>query len=72
MVMKVLKEKDEVRVQRGESKQCWFVLSVEEVVQPLRLQAQVVAELRESATTVDFVTMYPEFDHEVLKARLTS
>ena len=45
-MMKVLKEKDEARVQRGESKQCWFVLSVEEVVQPLRLQAQVVAELR--------------------------
>jgi len=43
-VMKVLKEKDDLGVQKGEPKKCWFVLSVEEVVQPLRLQAREVAE----------------------------
>ena len=69
-VMKVLKEKDDLGVQKGEPKKCWFVLSVEEVVQPLRLQAREVAEFWDRATTIDFVTMYPEFDHELLKERL--
>ncbi len=44
--------------------------SVEEVAQPLRFNAIEVATLKDTATTVDFVTMYPAFDQKLLKHRL--
>ena len=69
-VMHTLKSKDSHHRRAGEAKACWFVESVEEVAQPLRFEASEVAKKVATATTVDFVTMYPSFDQELLKERL--
>ena len=69
-VMHTLKRKDEEGRRQGVPKKCWFIESVEEVAQPLRFDAHEVAKHKKTATTVDFVTMYPSFDQNLLKARL--
>jgi hypothetical protein len=68
--MKALRDKDGEGRRHGRPKACWFVESVEEVAQPLRFAAEEVANHRETATTVDFVSMYPSFDQASLKRRL--
>jgi hypothetical protein len=69
-VMQALKHKDNDRRRQGKPKGCWFVECVEEVVQPLRFNADEVVKYKATAVTVDFVTMYPAFDQALLKARL--
>ena len=69
-VMHALKGKDGEGRRQGKPKTCWFVDSVEEVAQPLRFAAEEIAQYRQSATTVDFVSMYPSFDQTALKSRL--
>jgi hypothetical protein len=58
-VMWSLRQKDSEGRRKGEPKKCWFVEAVEEVAQPLRFNAREVAKHKATATTVDFVTMYP-------------
>ena len=69
-VMHSLRAKGSHQKRAGKAKACWFVESVEEVAQPLRFEALEVAKHKETATTVDFVTMYPAFDQKLLKSRL--
>eukprot|EP00667_Euglena_gracilis_P000489 EG_transcript_489 len=69
-VMHSLRSKDAHNRRKGFAKACWFVESVEEVAQPLRFEAADVAKRGATATTVDFVTMYPSFDQKLLKDRL--
>ena len=65
-----LQQKCEQGRRVGKPKRCWFVESVEEVAQPLRLEAGEVAKCKETARTVDFVSTYPSFDQKLLKKRL--
>ena len=69
-IMVSLKKKDDDGCRRGRPKRCWFIESVEEIAQPLRFNAREVAKYRKTATTVDFVAMYPSFDQTLLKVRL--
>ena len=69
-VMHSLVSKDEDGRRKGRPKRCWFVESVDEVAQAVRFDAIKVAEHGATANTVDFVTMYPNFDQQLLKARV--
>jgi hypothetical protein len=69
-VMQSLRCKDSEGRRQGKPKKCWFIESVEEVAQPLRFNATEIASFKTTATTVDFVTMYPSFDQKLLKARI--
>ena len=69
-IMQSLRRKDNEGRRQGNPKKCWFIESVEEVAQPLRFNAKEVAAFKATATTKDFVTMYPAFDQTLLKARL--
>jgi hypothetical protein len=69
-IMDTLKQKDTDGMDRGEPKKVWFVRSVEEVVQPIRFQAEALGRWRNTVDTVDFVTMYPKFDQKLLRERL--
>ena len=70
-VMETLKKKDVEGTDRGEPKKVWFVTSVEEVVQPIRFKAEALGHWEQTADTVDFITMYPKFDQQLLQQRLT-
>ena len=69
-IMHALKRKCGDGRRKGKPKRCWFVESVEEVAQPLRFDAHEVAKHKATANTVDFVTMYPSFNQDLLKSRL--
>lgn len=68
--MRTLKKKDDCTRRLGEPKKVWFVMSFEEVVEPLRFDASKVKTFKETAKTIDFITMYPEFDQQLLKQRV--
>ena len=70
-VMRTLVSKDEEGRRRGQPKRCWFVESVEEVAQAIRFDATKVAEFGATADTVDFVTMYPKFNQQLLIDRVS-
>ena len=70
VVMKTLKEKDIAGQERGEPKKCWFIIAIEEVVQPLRFHALGLKSNEKSVDTVDFESMYTKFEHGLLKDRL--
>ncbi|EPS58167.1 hypothetical protein M569_16649, partial [Genlisea aurea] len=69
-VMQALRQKDNEGRRQGKPKGCWFVESVEEVAQPLRFNSLEMIKHKDTAVTVDFVTMYPAFDQDLLKERL--
>ena len=48
------------------SKRCWFIQSVEEIAQPLRLEASKIAAAKETALTKDVVAMYPNLEQPKL------
>lgn len=54
--MQTLKRKDKEGRKQGKPKRCWFIESIEEIVQPLRFDATTLAN---SLDTYDFVKMYP-------------
>ena len=56
--------------EKGQPKKCWFIRTIDEAIQPLRLDAREVAKTRQTAKTVDFTTMYPNFDQRVLVERV--
>ena len=70
-VMHTLVGKDEEGRRQGKPKRCWFVESVEEVAQAIRFDATKVASHNTTADTVDFVTMYPTFNQQLLMQRVT-
>ena len=69
-VMRSLKRKDDEGRKLGKPKRCWFIESVEEIAQPLRFEADKVARAQDTALSVDFVAMYPNFHQGRLKERL--